>query len=628
MWDEIDRIDWDASQHNGGSDVDIPGLLRACRGGTDAVDAARMLDDALYHQGGWVCSAATAALPYLVAVACDEGSPVRVGVLDLIDGLAHESTTVDEQFVDTAWPAALRTALPRLMGLLDDPDLGVRRGATVLARYLDGSERAAVLLSRLEKEPDDALRLDVVIGLGELIAAHPGSAPDVRSILNRLFEGDDLQARFAALRALTDADALRPGDHVDVAADALLAADVKRWEGADSGGVRGRIALIAGALFPEAAPGSRFARLLYAGAADPDARLLALGTAATVAAHWRSPTDDLLPMLGDALSDGDARIRGAALRLIAGLGPEAETLREPVTALLDTDSDTNAGHALRFLARLEDEGVVPIVADRLRRGDHPFGEIAADVALAPLGDWAPRLTPALREGLSIADGTCHAALCRTVIAWNERAASAAPELVAALDGADFPLVVARALGVLGPAAVAASAQLAERADAAGHDRLVAAWAHWRVTGDPSIATRVLGGALQSPMDGSTAAEFLADLGPTGTEHATTVRDLLADSHPGWERANHAWALWRITGDGEVAAPALGSVLVGLDQAHVAPVHLTAVERLTAMRSTEGLTLATAAIARDERLSWYRNHESIMDDHAVRAAIARWATVVG
>ncbi|MGW4508522.1 hypothetical protein ACWENO_28170 [Streptomyces sp. NPDC004436] len=82
----------------------------------------------------------------------------------------------------------------------------------------------------------------------------------------------------------------------------------------------------------------------------------------------------------------------------------------------------------------------------------------------------------------------------------------------------------------------------------------AAWAHWRVTGDPELALDVCGTAVRSG-SGSHGLPFLADLGPLAAAHADAVLGLTR-SPGGWTRVAAAYAYWRITGDAEPAVPVL------------------------------------------------------------------------
>ncbi|MDP9791662.1 hypothetical protein J2S43_000174 [Catenuloplanes nepalensis] len=83
---------------------------------------------------------------------------------------------------------------------------------------------------------------------------------------------------------------------------------------------------------------------------------------------------------------------------------------------------------------------------------------------------------------------------------------------------------------------------------------VAAWAHWRVTGDPGLALAVLGRAVTR---GPGAADLarLADLGPLAASRRDDVRALLAGPG-GWSRVEAAHAWWRLTGDPAPAVPVL------------------------------------------------------------------------
>lgn len=89
----------------------------------------------------------------------------------------------------------------------------------------------------------------------------------------------------------------------------------------------------------------------------------------------------------------------------------------------------------------------------------------------------------------------------------------------------------------------------------------AAWAHWRVTGDPGIALEVLGrAAARGP--GGVMLPYLAELGPLAGAHADAVRAHLL--LPGsWNRVESAHAWWRITGDAAVAVPVLAGELESL-----------------------------------------------------------------
>jgi hypothetical protein len=113
--DDLNRVGWAGLRPNCGAATDVPELLRACAGGDRqaAVGAVGKLDDSLYYQGGWVCPAASAALPFLVRLAADPEVKVRVMVLDLIARIAAQVSEVAAGQVDPGWPGALEAGPPR-----------------------------------------------------------------------------------------------------------------------------------------------------------------------------------------------------------------------------------------------------------------------------------------------------------------------------------------------------------------------------------------------------------------------------------------------------------------------------------------------------------------------------------
>lgn len=76
------RLGW--VKHTYGSAEDVPGLLRRCGGPDpdDADDASSELLNLLFHQGGWVCSAAPAALPFVLRLAATPQVPSRCAMLE------------------------------------------------------------------------------------------------------------------------------------------------------------------------------------------------------------------------------------------------------------------------------------------------------------------------------------------------------------------------------------------------------------------------------------------------------------------------------------------------------------------------------------------------------------------
>ncbi|AKH82799.1 hypothetical protein AA958_11780 [Streptomyces sp. CNQ-509] len=73
LWEGLADADGAGLRHNYGTAGDVPGLLRRCAGAdrADAEAAAYDLENVLFHQGGWICPAAPAALSFC------SGSPPR-----------------------------------------------------------------------------------------------------------------------------------------------------------------------------------------------------------------------------------------------------------------------------------------------------------------------------------------------------------------------------------------------------------------------------------------------------------------------------------------------------------------------------------------------------------------------
>lgn len=123
MWERLGAVDWAGLEHNYGSAEDVPGLLHRCAGPdpTNAEEAAGELLNLLFHQGGWICSAASAALPFLLHLAADPHAPSRRTVLELVGMLAAEGGQVTERFMDPGWAPAWERVLPEVLALLADP---------------------------------------------------------------------------------------------------------------------------------------------------------------------------------------------------------------------------------------------------------------------------------------------------------------------------------------------------------------------------------------------------------------------------------------------------------------------------------------------------------------------------
>jgi len=232
MWDGLAVIHWSRLRHNYGAADNIPPLLRGCASAdlTVAVRAYDKLDNFLYHQGGWVCPAASAALTFLARLAADPGVLVRAAVTETIARLARAGAEVPTREVDPAWPAALRAVTPGLLALLADEDPRVRRAALFLAGTggLDPDQAVTGLRARLKAEPDFTLRYDVTIALGAAAAGTALKEAVLAEVALLARDEPDPQARLAAVHALA-----RLGQPVSSQAalmtEAIAHPSVARW---------------------------------------------------------------------------------------------------------------------------------------------------------------------------------------------------------------------------------------------------------------------------------------------------------------------------------------------------------------------------------------------------------------
>ncbi|MGI5506114.1 hypothetical protein [Lentzea sp. CA-135723] len=109
----LDDVPWHAIDHAYGPALDTPGHVRALRSDDPEVVARAItdLDRTIHEEGGFVCGAATAVLPFLVEVLPSLALEPRTRLLDLLDRIAAWG---DAEQVDAGWAAAWAKAQPAL----------------------------------------------------------------------------------------------------------------------------------------------------------------------------------------------------------------------------------------------------------------------------------------------------------------------------------------------------------------------------------------------------------------------------------------------------------------------------------------------------------------------------------
>jgi hypothetical protein len=359
----------------------------------------------------------------------------------------------------------------------------------------------------------------------------------------------------------------------------------------------------------------------------------ALRAAAGAICAWRSATAELLPAVASRLTDPDPGVRACAAHLLAVLGGRAadhvdglagslvEALADPAARVADL--------AAWGLSRMDDRRCLPRLRNRALIGTSVFDVVQSyhprDVylfsppglfdVLAPLARWSGDLLPRIRSSLADADSYHQRRVLAAVLAsWGPRAAPAVPELTRLVES-DAAVHACVALAAVGPPAGTAGHRLFRLVERSASSRLraFAAWAHWRVSGDPDPALRVLGDALYGEL-GVTALPLLADLGPAAAGHLDRLR-LLGRTGNDWLRAEVARALWLVAGDADEAWALLAPVLAPLAEGRATPVVARALSVVAELPDVPPAAepLLRAVVDSDRRFGYYGDWRAVADD---------------
>lgn len=310
------------------------------------------------------------------------------------------------------------------------------------------------------------------------------------------------------------------------------------------------------------------------GSTVPELRTIGVALTSEILMQWRTSQPELLGELAHCVADPDYPSDDAAgvLAAVAGTQPAQEFAPLIPTLIQAQNHESPFGSATLALARLGHAAAVDSVRQWLTSGRIKPLQPPFDIehVLIPLVDYADELLPAIQASLATEsyNSALHP-LLRTLAAWGAVAAPALPELLPYLRNGDARWAC-EALGSIG-AAAAPAAELLERyargterpprhdtglppdSPREWHGTQTAAWALWRITGESDVALSVFGEAVEAGV----AVDFdrLAELGTLAAPLADQVRARL-DSPGRWERLHAARAWWRITGDPEPAVPVL------------------------------------------------------------------------
>ncbi|MER6779783.1 MULTISPECIES: hypothetical protein [unclassified Streptomyces] len=337
------------------------------------------------------------------------------------------------------------------------------------------------------------------------------------------------------------------------------------------------------------------------------------GSAVKAVYRYRRPGPECWDAAVTAVCE-DTRHRWDAAQALAQAGPAVSAHADRIAKALDEGS--GRGDELAFaLAGLGDLRALPALRRLTKAGHFPTYRLQVRVLAAlPAAELLPALRAVLRQGPT----QYHASVCtlELLAQWGPDSAPAVPEVLPYLEG-PYAHDALRVLGRIGPAAAVAADRLADFATgraprAARHHPRLAAWAHWRATGDPALALDVCGAAVRSGT-ASHGLPFLADLGPLAAAHTDTVRGLMESPGP-WTRVAAAHAYARITGDPE---PAMAVLLAEVDPDWTGNPALPtreAVRRLGAI-GAPAAPLLRRILAAEERLSHPYEQIRILADEA-------------
>ncbi|MFF4352045.1 HEAT repeat domain-containing protein [Streptomyces sp. NPDC001530] len=661
----LDAVPWGRLESASPQDPvkEVPRALRrlARAGGAATEDQCHPLFSCLAWGSGRMPSAATAALPFIVALAADPGMGARTTLVDLLVYLSQAAEKAEPHLVDEGWPAAWRRHWDAIRALLADPDSKVRRTALPLA---DG---VAALLERWRAETDPAVRLPVLLALGEAAADAIDaegdalrSVEEVRAVLADVLRDGGPVMRVAAVHAWARLDREVPVRQLDLLVEVLSDTAVRPefeavWYLPDVDDAFSREDVVAwtASLFNHAPETAISFVVRLAGAAhrtgDSELHRAVLDDAWRLLVERPSVAPAVLPLAGELLADRDAAVRLKAANLLAVLGPQAAPYADGLAALLDDRGEddvtynegTVGAYARWALARIGDPRALPGLVERLYepyREHYSRGYVSGDPhlpevedVLAPLRAHAHVLLPALREAIrhqaahNNGLGPLTDNFLRVLEAWGPDALPALPEIVPLLGDTRASLSVVDVLVAMGPAAASTEPALRTCAilDYPGNHHKVA-WAAWRIGGgDGASALRLIGDAVlteDGPLYGP--VHLLADFGPAAAPYAGRVRHTMENTE-GWQRIQAAVALWSITGEPEPTLSVLEECVLrmadGDDKYWVSHDALRALARIGTITPSVRAALLTVQ-ASDRRLSPYRDYRAFLQDEELRSTI--------
>ncbi|MFF7893172.1 HEAT repeat domain-containing protein [Streptomyces sp. NPDC007907] len=601
MFRGIDEVDWASLRHAQGSAEDVPGLLRKLAS-ADPAERQTALDGmygAVHHRGD-VYDSTLACVPFLLALAGDEGVRDRAEVVELLVSIGDIAGSRGD--LGAAVRDALCARADVFVRLSGDPDAAVRRAAPgALVRFVERPARVLALLrERITVERDDRVLLALAESLGVFAERcrpdEEAHAAAVRLLVELSGPPHAPGLRIAALGQLAGCapDAL-PADLVPTVVGLLRDRSGQRararrpYDGPGPDTLAGRLRR----LRPSDEEGSRLLRTLHRAldgrvadrvallcgqltSPDPLDRCNGVWMSAGLFRAWRTGHTEPVPLIGNQLGSEEGRLHDAAVAVLLELCELAAPAADQLHALVTFRPELRIRHGergapalggpLKALAGAGDARATPVLAEVLAGPvvPHDLG-----LAVPDLGRSALPLAPALRRRLArlpldAPDTPAQAVPLLSALAALDDIA-ALPAVVRLLRGMPDGLprraavtdAAVRALGAFGGAAHEAVPVL--RALLETDCAVAAADALWSVTGDANAVLPVLTRELTDSGSGRRhrAAAVLGRLGPAARPALPGLR-ALADRGDEPARVTAACAVWRATGEPERFLPSLRS----------------------------------------------------------------------
>jgi hypothetical protein len=579
-----DGIDWASLEHNYGSAADVPHLLQRCTS-TDADDVAEAiseLDNSLHHQGGWICSASSAALPFLLDLAAS-ATHHRAAFVHLVWDHCRTWQTADQKWIDPAWPVAVRSVEPLVRAIVADYDPLVRRPAIhVAAGLLEPRAAETLLIGLWETELDQATRIDLIDALSVLLKRDPERVK-ARSVLEETAAGGDAQLSIAALLELPDAT--DRAARLVVAAQSLVDMDARPWKEAAAYdvGVGGVLSAILNAVLPDQVNCLELLKMFLtpeAGEVVPDELAQrALEGCGRLLSRRRDAADQVAPLIAPYLASPDPGVRYTACYLLACTGHAARLYADEIALLLQDPAVDEKRHACRVvaaaaiwaMARIGDPRCLPYVRDELEGRTNLFSaikvssggsyftvwEISIDDLVRPLRAYADALLADVLRAMARNERPhLTLRLAEVLQDWDVRGKAPAG-VVDLLKDDEKWRHAALAIGSLSEVVLGQRRRtarlLARRAE---QDDGLAAWAYRRLTGrdvfGDQTLSRVLDAAITTRHDAVSLSDrvlpYLAARPPATGSDVARLRKLLDDSDA--VRPTAAAALFLLNGGTE------------------------------------------------------------------------------